>query len=244
MKLQYHNKEIWNDPYNNKQDTKHNNVNTNDDVDTRHFDDRVAHLNMHLITRTLGSSSERISQSSPFHPCVRWLFLFDSPYSTHYFPAVLLSVFLFTFFHLSDEQQPELDKKDMENQCDSAHNGGEDTNSVTANRLLSPTGGVNSIHPITEKWFWKLYDENNGIGESNENKCATNNSIITNNWNDANNMQLTKHDTNGDVEQCTCTSTDAWRTCTETARASLFQSLMMTTHTLMAQDLSAFHIHP
>ena len=31
---------------------------------------------------------------------------------------------------------------------------------------------------------------------SHENKCATNYSIITNNnWNDANNMQLTKHDT-------------------------------------------------
>ena len=129
-----------------------------------------------------------------FHPCVRWLFL--SPYSTLYFPAFLSSV---PFFHLTDEQQSELDKKDMENQCDSAHNGGEDTNSVTANRLLSPTGGVYSIPPITEKWFWKLCDENKGIGESNENKCATNNSIITNNnWNDANNMQLTKHDTNDD----------------------------------------------
>ena len=37
----------WNDAYNNKQDRKHNNVNTNDDVDTLHFDDRVAHHNMH-----------------------------------------------------------------------------------------------------------------------------------------------------------------------------------------------------
>ena len=37
----------WNDAYNNKQDTKHNNMNTNDDVDTLHFDDRVAHHNMH-----------------------------------------------------------------------------------------------------------------------------------------------------------------------------------------------------
>ena len=35
-----------------------------------------------------------------------------------------------------------------------------------------------------------------------ENKCATNYSIITNNkWNDVNNnMQLTKHDTNDDVD--------------------------------------------
>ena len=34
-----------------------------------------------------------------------------------------------------------------------------------------------------------------------ENKCATNYSIITNNnWNNACNMQLTKHDTNDDVD--------------------------------------------
>ena len=38
-KLQYHNKENWNDAYN-KQDNMHN---TNDDVDA-HFDDRVAHM--------------------------------------------------------------------------------------------------------------------------------------------------------------------------------------------------------
>ena len=44
---QYHSKENWNDACNNKRDRKHNNVNTNDDVDTPHFDDRVAHHNMH-----------------------------------------------------------------------------------------------------------------------------------------------------------------------------------------------------
>ena len=38
--LQHHNKENWNDAYN-KQDNMHN---TNDDVDTLHFDDRVAHM--------------------------------------------------------------------------------------------------------------------------------------------------------------------------------------------------------
>ena len=37
---------IGNDAYN-KQDRKHNNANTNDDVDTPHFDDRVSHHNMH-----------------------------------------------------------------------------------------------------------------------------------------------------------------------------------------------------
>ena len=39
MKNGYHSKENWNDAYNNKQDRKHNDVNTNDDVDTLHFDD-------------------------------------------------------------------------------------------------------------------------------------------------------------------------------------------------------------
>ena len=53
-----------------------------------------------------------------------WLFLFDSTYCTLYFPAFLLSV---SFLHLSDEQQPELYTKDMENLCDSATKGSEDT---------------------------------------------------------------------------------------------------------------------
>ena len=41
--------------------------------------------------------------------------------------AFLLSVFLFSLFHLSDEQQPELNKKIIENLCDSATDGGEGT---------------------------------------------------------------------------------------------------------------------
>ena len=45
-----------------------------------------------------------------------------------YFSAFLLSVFLFTFFHLNDE--PELCKKIMESLCDSADNGGEGTYDV------------------------------------------------------------------------------------------------------------------
>ena len=56
-----------------------------------------------------------------------WLSLFNSTYSTLCFLAFLLSVFLFPFFHLSDEQQPELNKKIMENLGDSANNGGEGT---------------------------------------------------------------------------------------------------------------------
>ena len=42
-------------------------------------------------------------------------------------PPVCLPFF---FFHLSDEQQPELNKKIMENLCDSANNGGEGTYDV------------------------------------------------------------------------------------------------------------------
>ena len=73
----------------------------------------------------IGSSSSLVRTSSSCHPCERCLF--DSTYSTFYFPAFLLSVFLFTFFHLSDEQQPELNKKIMEHLCNSATNGSEGT---------------------------------------------------------------------------------------------------------------------
>ena len=45
------------------------------------------------------------------------------------------------------------------------------------------------------------------------------------------------------LTHCTCTSTDAWRTCTETARASVFHSIVMIHAHLMAQVLSAFHSH-
>ena len=50
---------------------------------------------------------------------------------------------------------------------------------------------------------WHDQNTEKRIGEEieHENKCATNYSIIiNNNWNDAYNMQLTKHDTNDDVD--------------------------------------------
>ena len=50
-------------------------------------------------------------------------------------------------------------------------------------------------------------------------------------WNDAYNKSSPSTTPMTTLTQCTCTSTDAWRTCTETARASLFHSLMMTPHT-------------
>ena len=61
------------------------------------------------------------------HPC--GCCLVDLTFSFYLF-AFLLSVFLFSFFHLSDEQQPGLNKKIMENLCDSATNGGEGTYDV------------------------------------------------------------------------------------------------------------------
>ena len=82
---------------------------------------------------------------SPCHTC-EWLSLFDSTYSTLYFSAFLLSVFLFPFFHLSDEQQPELNKKIMENLCDSANNGGEGTYDV----LYLPTGNEPKARDFNE----------------------------------------------------------------------------------------------
>ena len=45
------------------------------------------------------------------------------------------------------------------------------------------------------------------------------------------------------LTHCTCTSTDAWRTCTETARIFVPQLMMIHAH-FMAQVLSAFTLHP
>ena len=61
------------------------------------------------------------------HPCGCCLFDMTSSF---YLFTFLLSVFLFPFFHLSDEQQPELNKKFVENLGDSANNGGEGTYDV------------------------------------------------------------------------------------------------------------------
>ena len=88
-----------------------------------------------FITLTLAQVLCALSHPSPCFSR-EWLSLFDSTHSTLFFSAFLLSVFLFTFFHFSDEQQPELNKKIMENLCDSANNGCEDTYDV----LYLPTG--------------------------------------------------------------------------------------------------------
>ena len=79
------------------------------------------------------------SRPSSWHPCGCCLF---DLISSFYLFAFLLSVFLFPFFHLSDEQQPELNKKIMENLCDSATNGCEGTAPTTSStypQVMSPT---------------------------------------------------------------------------------------------------------
>ena len=69
--------------------------------------------------------------------------------------------------------------------------------------LTSTRNRVKSISPIHQISMKNGYDENNNYSESYGNKCATNFSFITNNkWNvnAHNNMHLTKHDTNDDVD--------------------------------------------
>ena len=68
---------------------------------------------------------------------------------------------------------------------------------------------VKNIFPMQQNSMKKGYDENKAYGKSDENECATNYSIITNNnkWNDThNNMQLTMHNkyTNDDVDSDDC----------------------------------------
>ena len=77
--------------------------------------------------------------------------------STLYFLAFLLSFFLFPIFHLSDEQQPELNKKIMENLRYSATNRGEGTCDV----LYLPTSRSRQMSFL--RWnvlhhWWLLLD--------------------------------------------------------------------------------------
>ena len=69
---------------------------------------------------------------------------------------------------------------------------------------------VNTKPPVQQNFLKIGYDENKGYGESFENKCATNYSIITNNnWNNTHNKhnkQLTmpRKYTNDDVDFDDC----------------------------------------
>ena len=83
------------------------------------------------------------------------------------------------------------------------------------------TSYVKHYTPNTEKWQRKFYMKTMATVKSYENKCAMNHSIITNkNWNDAYNKQLTTTTPMTTLTHCICTSTDAWRTCTESARTA------------------------
>ena len=85
------------------------------------------------------------------HPCGC---LFDLTYSTFYFQTVLLS-----FFLLSDEQQPELNKKIMKNLRYSATNGGEGTYDVlylTTSCALRSSRERRGLYQVTKLLFHDL----------------------------------------------------------------------------------------
>ena len=71
---------------------------------------------------------------------------------------------------------------------------------------MSASQSLKSMSPIQQHFLKNGYDENNNYNKSDETKCATNYNFITNNnWIDThNNMQLTKHDTNDDVDFDNC----------------------------------------
>ena len=81
------------------------------------------------------------------------------------------------------------------------------------------------------------YDENKGYGKSDENKCATNYSIITNNnWNDTHNSSQSTTST----PMTTLTSTIAWcKSCVERARRAHISTPGDVVSHLMAQALSS-----
>ena len=81
--------------------------------------------------------------------------------------------------------------------------------------------------------------------KSYENKCAMNYSITsktgTTRTTTSSSPSTTPMTT---LTHCTCTSTDAWGTCTESARALFTVFVDDYNAHLMAQVLSAFHLHP
>ena len=173
--IQYHNKENQDDKVEKENCTTETESSMSQmpmmtEMTTLH---RTSPLAWHCTSSTLTSTStesahhERAQSCSlcTFHHTHIWLKFEPCPHSTHghhhghpcgcclfdltssfYFFAFLLSVFLFPFFHLSDEQQPELNKKIMESLCDSATNGCEGTYDV----LYIPTGYEPNGHDFNE----------------------------------------------------------------------------------------------
>ena len=107
---------------------------------------RVVLFLVQFIHTHIGSTSSLVRTSPHHHGHPRERSLFTLILSALYFPAFLLSVFLFSFFLLSDEQQPELNQKIMENLRYSATNGCEGTYDV----LYLPTGYELNGHDFNE----------------------------------------------------------------------------------------------
>ena len=145
--IQYHSKENWIDAYNNKRNGKHEDMNTYDDVDnwtTQHINNCVGLHNVHIH-----SSTERAHVVShlALHISLHshWL---KFEFCPHFTSSTWSPIWLFSLhvdpLHfilpslppvcLSDEQQPELNNKFMENLHNSAHNG---TTSSTSPQILS-----------------------------------------------------------------------------------------------------------
>ena len=118
-------------------------------------------------------------------------------------------------------------------------------NSVTADgSLLSPTGGVNTIPPIQQNTH-----ENNGYGIWLWETSAMNYSITSKTGTTRTTTSRTTSTTPmTTLTQCTCTSTVAWRTCTESARiAHLPQPVMITlAHSWLKfwAHFTSIHGHP
>ena len=120
-------------------------------------------------------------------------------------------------------------------------------NSVTASSiLLSPTGGVKSVSPIQQNSIKNCYDENNNYNKSDETKCATNcasSQTTSGMWTRTTTCSSPSTTPMTMLTHCTCTSTDAWRTCTETAHASLFHTWWWH-RTPLGSSSERIHSHP
>ena len=92
-------------------------------------------------------------------------------------------------------------------------------NLVTANRSLLSTTGVYTLYLQYSKILRKMATmKTMATAKAMRTSVRRTAAIITNdNWNDDTNPMTT-------LKHFTCTSTDAWRTCTETARASLLHT--------------------
>ena len=104
-----------------------------------------------IITLTFMAQAESCTFHTISMPSMRvvvslWLDLLHS-----LLPSLLPVCLPLLFFHLSDEQQPELKKKIMENLCDSTDNGSEGTYDVL--HLSTVMGKSNWENPVEVRWW-------------------------------------------------------------------------------------------